>query len=113
MLLKFSYPRINKANIHNNITAISSFQNGFSHHVISTSLYFKSKITEGSGKVKKYVLLTFGWFFSKCTFWGWNIFSRLVVILLNIRIAMVTKIVRVVTYHEDFPPINLHDTSIE
>ena len=52
MLLKISYPRINKRNIQNNIIAISSFQNGFSQ-LISTSLYFKSIIAEGSDKVEK------------------------------------------------------------
>ena len=32
--------------------------------------------------------------------------------LLIIRMPIVTKLVRMVTYREELPPINLHDTSI-
>ena len=63
-IFKFFYPRLNKPNIHNNITGITSF-----HTLSSNGFYFKGKIIEASHKVKEYVFLTFGNFFSKCPFW--------------------------------------------
>ena len=52
-VFKFFYPRINKPNMHNNITGISSFQNGFNDLFSSTGFYFKSQVIEGSHEGKK------------------------------------------------------------
>ena len=47
-IFEFFYPKINKSNIHNNITDISSFQNGLNDLFTSTGFYLKSKVIEGS-----------------------------------------------------------------
>ena len=44
----FFYSRVNKANKHNIIISISSFQIGFNDLFNSTGFYFKSKVIEGS-----------------------------------------------------------------
>ena len=100
-IFKNVYPRINETNIHNNIIGILSFQNRLKDYLISTGLYFinwslfyqlvsilstglyfKNKVKEGSYTGKKYyVFLIFGYFFSKCTFFEVVAFIfRLVVI---------------------------------
>ena len=72
-IFKNVYPRINETNIHNNIIGILSFQNRLKDYLISTSLYFinwslfyqlvsilstglyfKNKVKEGSYTGKKY-----------------------------------------------------------
>ena len=51
-IFDFLYLKINKPNIHNNITDISNFQNGLNILFVSTGFYFKSKVLEGSHKGK-------------------------------------------------------------
>ena len=63
MFLKFFYPRMNKPNIDNTIIELFNFL-----PFRSNSLNFKSKIIEGSRKVGKICFLTFGHFFSKCSY---------------------------------------------
>ena len=58
--------RINKANIHNNIIDILSFQNGLNNRFSSTDFCFKSKVIKSSHMEKCFII--FGYFFSKCTF---------------------------------------------
>ena len=48
----FFYPEVNKPNIHNNIIDISDFQNWVNVLFSSTGFYLKSKVIEGSHKVK-------------------------------------------------------------
>ena len=72
----FLYPEINKANIHNNIIDISSFQNGLNDLYSSTGFYLKSKVIEVSHKEKNLgALLLKMYIFEVATF-----FSCLVVI---------------------------------
>ena len=94
----------------------------------STGLYFKSKVIEGSHKVKKYAFLNFGHIFQNLHF-GYPVNSivssaqtlRIYKIrvfdeaffLLTIRMPTFTKLLRVLTYRKDLPLINLHDTSVD
>ena len=66
-IFNFFYLRINKPNIHNNITGISSFQTGFNELFSSTGFCFKSKVTEASHKGKN-MFFNFWALLLKCTF---------------------------------------------
>ena len=115
---------MNKPNINNNIIGISRFKCPFS----STGLYFKSKVIEGSHKVKKYAFLNFGQIFQNVHF-GYPINSivssaqalRIYKIhvfdeaffLLTIRMPPLTKLLKVLTYRKELPLVNLHDTSVD
>ena len=117
---------------HINIIGISSFPNGCNHPFSRTGFCFKSKIIEGSHMVtygEKRCFLIFRHFFSKCalrflvflgfprlfrysTYLSNSCFDK-VFFLLTIKMLMAIKLIRVVTYLEEFLPINLHGKSMK
>ena len=127
----FLYPEINKANIHNNIIDISSFQNGLNDLYSSTGFYLKSKVIEGSHKGKKMffnilALLFKIYIFEVVTFFSFVLVIQstqfLVVVYiykisvfdeaffhLIIRMPMITKLFRVVTCCKELSLIYIND----
>ena len=125
----------NRPNIHNNINDISSPQNVVNDYFSLTVFYLKSKVVEGSHK-GKICFLIFGQFFSKSTclrLWHFFLtqwlsnklnFSVAVHIykirvfdeaffLLTIRMPMITKLFKVVTWCKELSPLYMHDISTE
>ena len=117
------YSRMNKPNIYNNITSISSFQNRHNNLIKSTGFYFKMKVMEGSHKGKNNVFFLFlGTFFQVVYFWSSELHFSVAVhihvfderfFLLTIRIHMATKLFMVVTCCKELSAINMYDTSIK
>ena len=127
----FLYPEINKANIHNNIIDISSFQNGLNDLYSSTGFYLKSKVIEGSHKGKKMFFNILALLFKIYIFEVVTFFSFVVVIQstqflvvvyiykisvfdeaffhLIIRMPMITKLFRVVTCCKELSLIYIND----
>ena len=69
------YSRINKANKHNIIISISSFQIGFNDLFNSTGFYFRSKVIECSHKKASMFFFNFlGTSSQNVHFWGCDIF---------------------------------------
>ena len=97
------------------------------NHSVSEYYLFTGFIRE------RYVFLIFEHFFLNVHFWGYDIFSRLVVIqssrffsgstylldscfwwsIFPVKMAMTTKLFRVVKCYEEHSPINMYDTSME
>lgn len=68
MSLKSFYPRRNKANKHNNIISIFSFQNRLNQYFSSNDFCFKNKIMEGIHQLRKIYFFNFRPFFSNHKF---------------------------------------------
>ena len=122
---------INKPNIHNKITGISSFENGLNDVLSSTGFYFKSKVQQGSHKDKK-MLLILGtsknvhfWgcdFFFSSSSWLFYQLNFLVAVriyrihvfdeaffLLIIRMSITTKLLTVVTCYGELSLTKMYD----
>ena len=79
-IFNFFYPEINKPNIHNNITDISSFQNWLNGLFSSAAFYLKRKVAEGSQNGKNMLFIFWALLLKMCIFEVVTFFSCLVFI---------------------------------